>query len=202
MRELDLAGRLGSYGYDPTLPVYAAWKLSGDHLAVVFVQPRGTESRVIGSQRWKFKAIHDALNEIRRKYPWGYQFRNVTTSEDARGAFDDAAFPCEVVEAKDVHTGIDLVRRLLPVLYIDTVSRPFIPVESTNNEELIESLTGYRTDPLPRHTDVFKASPTPTWEAELADALCVWSIFRAEDRIAGVSWGPRANFREYDRHVI
>lgn len=208
MQRMQEQQRLTAVPYDPSLPVYAIWDIGwADHLACVFVQPKGTEDRFVGSRSWRFTTISDALNDIRNSFPWAGRIHTHAVPWDAtRGSpetgntvaevFENLGEGCEVVARVSVHEGIELTRRLLATALIDTESRPWAP--DGNNLLLVESLTGYRAEAA-KQPDVFQKTPLHSWESHLSDAVRYYAVFKEMGGVQARHWGPRPDYSAADR---
>lgn len=194
--EMEAQDRLGVAFYDPSLPLYAAWKVAADTIACILVQIKGTESRIVASKDWKFTTVHDALADLREKVPFAKHVRKCVLTNSSERPFELAGYEWEHVSAPELNDGIEVVRRLLPSLRIDTEKRDFEP--DGNNARLVDSLRGFRTTETKNET--FKKTPVDSWEVVFAEAVQTWAVFCEEGGASG--WGRAPSYEQHDRGVI
>jgi hypothetical protein len=212
MQKLIAQGRLTTLAFDPKYPVYAVWDLGWvDHLSAIYIQPHGNESRIIGSRAWRLTTIPDAIADERKTFPWEVDTdvlpwdaakSSLETGATWQQVFEDQHRRTELAPKLSPHEGIAQVQLLLPTCSIDTAPRPWAP--EGNNQLLIESLTGYRTEIRKGSgaPGVFQLSPSHTWESHFADALRYYAVFRASGGLTLGEWGPAPNWSLTDRAVI
>lgn len=213
LERMKMEGRMTAVEHDPRYPVYASWDLGWvDHMTAVFVQPVGNRSNIVGSRSWRMTTIPDALDDIRRTYPWevdthvlpwdadGGKGRDLNTGTTWRQSFEDRRTRTDMAPKTGKQEGIDAVRLWLPTVWIDIERRPF--ASDGNNLLLIESLTGYRTELAKGKPGVFQLTPAHTWESHLADAARYYAVWRASGGLENEEWGRAPDYAEHDRAVI
>ena len=209
MQKLVAQGRLTNVAWDPRWPVYAVWDLGWvDHLSAIYIQPHGNESRIIGSRSWRLTTIPDAIADERKVFPWDVDTdvlpwdaakSSLETGATWQQVFEDQRRRTELAPKLGVHEGIQQVQLLLPTCVIDVEPRPWAP--DGNNQLLVESLTGYRTEIRKGSgtPGVFQLSPAHTWESHLADALRYYAVFRSAGGLTLSEWGPAPSTDAIDR---
>jgi len=196
MQWLSSEGRIGATGYEPALPLFAAWHVSADALACILTQTRGTESRIVASRAWRQHSIADALEDLRESIPFARHIRKCITKESVH-AFELAGYEVESAPKHKAHDAVEIVRRFLPSTRIDNDVRAFAP--GGNNRELLDSLNGCGQK-LTRADELERAGVK--WEEFLADAVHTWAAHVNDNEGASASWGAAPNYRTTDRAVI
>jgi len=180
-------------GYEPLRPVVAAWSLEfAEATAAVFAQLVGNQVRIIGSRSWDFAPLSDCFADVRASMPWKVCDVNVLPPETS-GAwaeiFAEAELWTEYAPEMSQVATVTITRELFPLLQIDQAARPWEP--EGNNVKLIESLNGYRAEPMRKSPDTFSLRPSHSWEVYLARALELLALWR--------HWGGQV-YRELERH--
>ena len=208
MFELNESNRRGAFGYDPTLPLYAAFDRStASVLACVLVQPDGNMHNVIASKIWDNMTVNDSFAELREIFPFARKIEKAIMPPTAN--IEDMTAPgveFETAPNEPLLEGIDIVRNYLPLTRIDVQIHPW--AEEGNNIELISSLQGYRAEIDNAHTQMLKAIPEFVPEIYLASAFLNYCLFvhqggiqsgwsddmdyTLHDRAAGIAQGPQA----------
>ena len=71
MFDLNASKRRGAFGFDPKLPLYAAFDLSTARiLACVLVQPDGNMNNIVGSRLFTNMTVQDCFAELREIFPF------------------------------------------------------------------------------------------------------------------------------------
>lgn len=196
------AGRLGAYGYDASLPVFAAWSLEyGDQYTVAFFQERGNESRLVGSKSYQFEALSEVVQRVRHEFPWRYIARHIvptgTPAEDLE-IFENHG---QIVElAPDLDKYHSVTRERLSTIYIDNAPRVWTG-EQDNNELLVDALNGYRFVEA-KGGQSFTNNPVNSWEKHYARALEVYAGYRYSEPAEAGGWFPPPSRVNHDRAVI
>lgn len=196
LAEMESQARLCVSPFDPALPLFSAWHVAADVLACILVQTRGTESRIVGSREWKFTTVHDALADLHETIPFTKRMRTCVISKASEKPFELAGYEYARITPPEFNDGVEVVRRLLPTLRIDTDKREF--ELDGNNMRLVDSLRGFRTNEAKNET--FQKKPAQTWEASLAEAVQTWAVFVEDGGTAG--WGRAPSYKQQDRAVI
>lgn len=202
VEKLISAKRLGSFGYDSSLPVMASWSLEFDaQYTVVFWQTVGSESRIVGSKSYPFEALSDCIDHVSNAFPWRYISRHIVgpkTSSDVVNIFENRR--CLVDQAPDAEKEIPITRDYLASTYIDNKPRDWC-IEDENNERLIDALNGYRFTPH-KSGQSFSNIPIASWERYYARAVEVFAAHR-QDHTAGFDgWHQAPDYAAQDARVI
>ena len=195
--------RIGTFAYDAGLPVTASWSLEfDDQYTVAFIQGRGNESRIVGSESIQFASLSESFDKIDGAYPWRRVSRHIVppgTSSDVLELFENRG---ELVEpAPDLPAVKLLTRERLGLTMIDNDVRPWTDGEP-NNELLVDALNGYHY--AKTNTGAFSPAPANTWEKHYARALEVYALWRQyePDTDNRGGWYPPPDMTERDRAVI
>ena len=218
MAELTASKRRGAFGYDPTLPLYAAFDRStASVLSCVLVQPDSNMHNIVGSQTFENMTVQDSFAEMRELFPFAKKISKAIMPPSSN--IDHLAVPgveFELCPNEPLIEGIDIVRHYLPLTRIDVQVHPW--AEEGNNIDLINSLQGYRAEAATRTEDIFKRLPEFVPEIFLANAFlhyCCFSFFGGtddewtsepdytlSDRAAGVQQGQQqTHSRGYKRQL-
>jgi len=196
------SNRVGSYGYDSSLPVYASWSLQwDDQYTVAFFQARGNEVRIIGSQSYPFEALSDCIQHATTAFPWRYIARHILppkTPGEVIEKFED--FSATVENAPEIDRVHHVTREQLSTVYIDNAPRAFCD-EQENNENLIDALNGYRFSEA-KGGQSYTASPVNSWEKHYARCVEIFSTWRDDASLTSGGWHPAASTEIQDRAVI
>ncbi len=217
MHELNASKRRGAFGYDPKLPLYAAFDRStASVLACVMVQPDGNMHNIVGSRCFDNMTVQECFAELREIFPFAKKISKAIMPHGAN--IEDisvAGVEFELAPNEPLIEGIDIVRNYLPLTRIDVQLQPW--AEEGNNIDLINSLQGYRAEADPHNTEMFKKLPEFVPEIFLANAFLNYCLFSRRggttddwsraldytlhDRAAGIQQGPQiAASRGYKRH--
>jgi len=168
--EIEEAGQITSVPYNPSFPVVVAWDLGfGDSTVLWFLQIVGKEPRLIDCYANNMEGLDHYVKVIKEK-PYNYEaqvlphdaghnsLRTGTTLAkqlETMGLKDLIILPVDSVE-----TGIQLVRQLIPQLWIDEVKC----------EKGISALRKYQYE-FDEDRKVFKNKPLHNWCSDYADSL-------------------------------
>lgn len=202
LEQLIQAGRLGTFGYDASLPVFAAWSLEwADQYTVAFFQERGNESRLVGSRSYQFAALSEVVQRVRHEFPWRYIARHIvpqSTSAEDLEVFENHG---QVVElAPDLDKYHSVTRERMSTLFIDNAPRAWTQ-EADNNERLVDALNGYRFTEA-KGGQSFTNTAVNSWEKHYARTVEVYSGFRYSEPAEAGGWYPRPDYSAQDRAAI
>jgi len=200
MRDMVAGKRITRVAHEPTLPVVATFDLGiggEDHAAVIYIQELGTEVRIVDSDSYQGTSIPDICREIRGKpfhvehlyLPHDARHKGQNTGKSRQETYEKLLnVKSTLVESPpgSVNDGIEAVRNMLPNVWIN----------EPENFNLIESLTGYRTEESSQ-PGVFRLTPLHSWESHLCDALRIY----AYGRRLRISKRKRANYSHLDKAV-
>ena len=193
--------RVGTVAHDPGLPVIASWSLEfDDQYTVVFIQQRGNESRVIGSESIQFASVSEALDKIEGAYPWRKVGRHIVppkTSSEVIELFDRRVIQVERAPALPAITA--LTRERLGLTRIDNQVRPWTDGEP-NNDLLVDALNGYH---YPKTREgAYSSKPANTWEKHYTRALEVFALAQHHEPESAGGWHPPPDMTQRDQAVI
>jgi len=186
LADIEAQGRVASVRYDPELPVIAALDLGhNDLMPVIWMQPAGTEKRIIGCRAYQFTSIPDMVRSW-RDLPWPTDrvvlphdagVREIGSGKTRTEVF--IALGCDPVIAprQSVMEGIEAVRRLLRHAVFD----------AQETVTLREALSSYRSE-YDEVRGVHRVTPVHDWSSHYADAMRYLATGEPQD--AG-HWGPR-----------
>jgi len=218
MFDLNASKRRGAFGFNPRLPLYAAFDRStASILACVMVQPDGNMHNIVGSRTFENMTVQESFAELRELYPFAGKISKAIMPPGAN--LDHIAVPgveFELSPTEPLVEGIDIVRNHIPLTRIDVQIQPW--AEEGNNIDLINSLQGYRAEADPKNLEMFKRLPEFVPEIYLANAFLHYCLFAnrggtdaewssdidytLNDRGAGVQQGQRmTTSRGYKRHA-
>jgi phage terminase large subunit len=177
MFELNASKRRGAFGYNPRLPLYAAFDRSTPSmLACVLVQPEGNMHNVIGSRVFDNMTVQESFSELSDLYPFTKKISKAIMPPGAN--LENIAVPgvsFEIAPTEPLLEGIDIVRNSIPMTRIDVQIQPW--AEEGNNIDFINSLQGYRAETDPKNKDMFKKLPEFVPEIYLANAFLNYCVF-------------------------
>jgi len=201
MSALVESSRLQPVGYDPALPVVAAWSNQPSQHTVAFFQHRGNEVRVIGSKSFQFASLADAIQNSRESFPWRYVARDIVAADAAQEIHTTFEQFSSVVEtAGDFENPFEATRDLIGRLYIDNSVRPFTD-EDENNARLVDALNGYRFKEASAGQS-FSANPIQSWESHYAHAVENFAKYENDQPLAGDGWHPAPSTEQFDRAIV
>ena len=197
MAELQASKRRGAFGYDPTLPLYAAFgRQTASVLACVLVQPDGNMHNIVGSKTFENMTIPDSLAEIREIFPFG---KKIMTAIMPPGDGVYANLPgvdFEVAPNESLIESIDIVRNYLALTRIDVQIQPW--AEEGNNIDFINAMQGFRAETDPHNEEMFKRLPEFVPEIHLANAFMNYCVF-CEYAGTAEDWSPDLDYTLQDR---
>ncbi len=198
MHELNESKRRGAFGYDPTLPLYAAFDRStASILACALVQPDGNMHNVVGSREFENMTVQEAFAEIREIFPFGSKVSTAIMPESAN--IDNISVPgveFELCPAEPLIETIDIVRSYLPLTRIDVQLQSW--AEEGNNIGFINSLQGHRAQEAPRNIGMLKNLPEFVPEIFLSNAFANYCVF---SQMGGTDddWSAPLDYTLHDR---
>jgi phage terminase large subunit len=197
MNRLQAEGRYTSLSFDPSLPVMTAWDLGwADATAVWHIQRRGNQLHVIGYEEFSLTKLPDIIAALKAK-PWAANYSehfgphdlNVTEYGSGNSRWqiaDRLGFTFEVTPNWSKEDGIESVRSLLPMLWINT---------ENGGGRALEVLVNYRFEFDADHR-AFKVKPLHDWTSHGADALRMFAVAHDAARFgSGTSGNSRRRGR-------
>ena len=177
MFDLTESRRRGAFGFDPSLPLYAAFDRStASVLACVLVQPDGNMHNIVASRTFENMTVQECFAELRELMPFA---KNISKAIMPPGAninnVSVAGVEFELAPSEPLIEGIDIVRNYLPLTRIDVQIQPW--ADEGNNIDFISSLQGYRAEVDPNHVEMFKRLPEFVPEVFLANAFLNYCTF-------------------------
>ncbi len=187
--------------YNPRYEVIAAWQVEflPVNCSVIFVQPRGDEVHIIGSESFMFEQLSTAVSDVQNKLPWQASKHLVPYDDESFwvGAFRDLGLhhAAQVVERPLAITTV-ITQALLGRCWIDTEVRLW--AEEGNNQLLIDSLNSYSV--RERNEEEFTTIPLE-WQYQqyLVRALERYAVW---DRRKSRLQSRRPNYKQHDLAVI
>lgn len=191
--------RIGKVPWDPHLPVNTQWDLGiGDSCAIIFTQSYGMEERVIDYYEQSGEGLpHYAKYLGEKPYvygqhnaPWDIDVRELGTGKTRLEVARGLGIRFNVGKQIGVDDGIENVRGLLPLVWID----------EEKCERLLEALRQYQKE-WDEKNKIYKNKPLHNWTSHGADAMRTW----ANSRRRKSKWGKEAPQdradSEYDVHA-
>lgn len=196
------AGRMGTFGYDASLPVFAAWSLEwAEQYTVTFLQHRGNETRVIGSKSFPFESVSEVVDQARHAFPWRYIARHIVPNKTPGEILEVFENHNQVVErAPDLADYYSVTRETLSTTYVDTAPRPW-QAEEPNNELFVDALNGYRFSEA-KGGQSFTNNPVNSWHKHFARTLEIYSAFRNSEPADLGGWHSAPTYELQDRAAI
>ena len=177
LNELEAAGHMGSFPYDPDYPVITGWDLGwSDDTSVWFAQRSARDIKIIDFFSVSGWAIEDIVSELRSK-PYAYgdfylphdaKAKSLQTGKSIREQLWGHGIQSTIVPNLSVQDGIQAVRKTLPSVYFNTDN------EAVRKEGLAALKTYQRQFDDKRQ--VFKQSPLHDWSSNPADAFRYLSL--------------------------
>ncbi len=198
MFELNASKRRGAFGFDPKLPLYAAFDRStASVLACVLVQPDGNMHNIVGSKTFDNMTVQESFSELREIFPFASKVSKAIMPPGANiEHIAVAGVQFELSPDEPLIEGIDIVRNYLPLTRIDVQIQPW--AEEGNNIDFINSLQGYRAAGATKDDAMFTRLPEFVPEIFLANAFFNYCVFAhrggTEDE-----WSPAIDYTLQDR---
>lgn len=198
MYALNESKRRGAFGYDPQLPLYAAFDRSTSSvLACVLVQPVGNMHNIVASKTWENMTIQNSFSDLREMLPFGNKISKAIMPPGANiDHFKVQGVEFYPAPDQPLIDGIDIVRHYLPLTRVDVQIQAW--AEEGNNIELLNSLQGYRAQPDANHVDMFTQRPAFVPEIWLANAFLNYCVF-ADSGGVNEDWSSKPDYTLQDR---
>ena len=198
MTELNDSTRRGAFGYDPSLPLFAAFdRATASVLGCVLVQPSGNMHNIVASQTWENTTVGEAFIWLKNFLPFGKNIQKAIMPPTANlDNFKVSGVEFEAAPNQPLIEAIDTVRRYLPLTRIDVQIQKW--AEEGNNIELLNSLQGYRADDDPKAPGMYKLTPAFVPEIYLTKAFMNYCLFADSGGIDD-EWGPAPDYALQDR---
>lgn len=128
LNQMELEERIGNVPYDHAVPVYTHWDLGvGDATAIVFWQLVGKEVRIIDYYENQGEGLHHYYKVLQDKpYIYGDHFaphdveaRSLQTGMSLKQMASKLGLKFRVVKRSPIEAGIEAVRGMLPLTWID-----------------------------------------------------------------------------------
>lgn len=188
MKNMEEAGRICNVAHDPHLPVFTGWDLGlDDATAIVFVQQAGREFHIIDYYEnhdqpishyatiLKQKAVENGYLYSEHYLPHDVRARELQTGKSREEALHQLGVHCYVGAKTPVADGIETVRRMLPMTWID----------ATKCERLVEALKVYQRE-WDERNKVFRQKPKHNWASHGADCLRTFADNHVEEQFRQV----------------
>lgn len=177
MNEMEKDGRITSVPYNPAFEVHTIWDIGGDGTSIWFFQQVGREPRLIDIYEATGSQLSDEVKMLKEK-PYNYGTHilphdaghaSVRTGMTMEQQLKDMGLKnIEVLPRDDIDPGIQLVKQLLPQLFID----------ATKCKGGIEALRNYQRK-WNDERKVFSETPMHNWASHTADALRYLAVWLA-----------------------
>lgn len=172
LNELEAAGHMGLFQWDPTLPVITAWDIGyTDDTSIWFAQIHGNAIHVIDFWTGSQYSVDEVLEELQTrpytyapfKLPHDAKNKSFQTGKSTRELMWAAGCKTEQVPELSIQDGITAVRATLPKIFFNT-----------GNEELrrygLPALIMYQRE-YDETKRVYKQKPKHDWASNPADAF-------------------------------
>ncbi len=198
MADLNNSTRRGAFGYDPSLPLFAAFDRStASVLACVLVQPSGNMHNIVASKTWENVTVGEACIWLKNFLPFGGKITKAIMPATANlDNFKIMGVEFEAAPNQPLLEGIDTVRRYLPLTRVDVQIQQW--AEEGNNIDFLNSLMGYRADDDPKSPGMYKLTPAFVPEIHLANAFMNYCLF-ADAGGVDDDWSATPDYTLQDR---
>ena len=198
MADLNNSKRRGAFGYDPSLPLFAAFdRATASVLSCVLVQPSGNMHNIVASKTWENTTVGEAFAWLRNFLPFGGKITKAIMPPTANLTnFNVLGVEFEAAPDQPLLEGIDAVRRYLPLTRVDVQIQTW--AEEGNNIDLLNALQGYRADDDPKSPGMYKLTPAFVPEIYLANAFMNYCLF-ADAGGADDDWSKTPDYTLQDR---
>lgn len=218
MRRAREEGRIGDFPWNPNERVFCVFDIGYSDLCVAgFFQALEPNKTVwIGSKAWQFTPPAEIMQDIKRTFPWGSHISTVILPHDANrpgptgdtwvSTVDKHRLALDEVTVLrkgqgTLHAEIAHVQQSLATCYFDNAPRPWLKQGEHNNDTLIESLTAYRTEQLPKRPGVYSRNPLHDSSSHWADMVRYGLVYRHGDYGLG-GWGKAPDWSAHDRMQV
>ena len=199
MTEMDAQKRIGPVPYTPSAPVFTVWDLGiSDSTAIGFFQVIGKEPRIIDYCEESGAGLDYFVGQIReRKYnysahvlPHDAGHRSLRTGTTLAQQLAGMGLGTEgrdliILPRDDIDPGIELVKQLLPQLWIDAVKC----------SGLIEALKNYQRK-WDDERKVFSPRPLHDWSSNGADMMRYAAVYIAMENPGAVRGSAPAMYQQ------
>jgi hypothetical protein len=167
--KMRLKGQIGTVAWEPYHKVHTFWDLGiKDPTCIIFAQVIGQTIRIIDYYEQSDRGMDHFANVVLGKpYVYGKHFppHDIMARESARGLskrelYKELGILFSDPISVDIEDGIELVRRMLPKVWIDEKSC----------KQFIKALENYREEWDDRRK-VYKGRPLHDWSSHAADAM-------------------------------
>lgn len=177
INEADADGRITKVPYNPSFEVNTAWDIGGDGTGIWFFQRVGREPRLIDHYGVTGSQLQDEVAMLKAKrYNYGTHVLphdaghdSVRTGMTMKAQLEGMGLAnCEVLPRDDIDPGIQLVRQLIPQLWMD----------AEKCAEGIDALRNYQRKWNKDHR-VFSVKPLHNWASHSSDSLRYLAVWLA-----------------------
>lgn len=195
-KELSIArseGRIGTFPYDPALPVYTWWDLGvSDPTTILFFQTNGHQWRLIDCYSDNKENLEFYIKYV-RNLPYNYDKHfaphdievkdfSATNNKSRWEIAQQLGITFEIVPKLGIDDGISATRMKFAMLYINQDKcQPFIDAIAQYRREWNDKMGTYKSQPL------------HDWTSHFADAFRYWGV---SDARGGVDAGLMMRVQE------
>lgn len=173
INEMDKAGRIIDFDYDPSCPVGTAWDLGiSDTTAIWLYQKVGREVRILDYIENSGVGLEWYVKELQLKGyildPWGNALphdgaaRELGTGKTRQEQLEELGIRCHIVPRQTVADGIHAVRMLL--------QNPYTFINKTKCARGLEALRNYQRQ-YDKKKGMFLEKPLHNWASNGSDAF-------------------------------
>lgn len=176
MLRMDKEGRIRDVSWDPRLPVHTGWDLGmDDATSITFFQELPTEVRIIDYYEATGEGLTHYAKELdKRPYKYGTHYgphdlavRELGTGKSRIEVARSLGIRFRLVRRLEIEDGIQAVRDLLPLCYID----------QTKCKRLVDALMQYQKEFDPDRK-VFSSRPLHNWTSHPCDSMRTVAVGR------------------------
>lgn len=173
INDMDKAGRIMDFDYDPNYPVRTAWDLGiSDTTAIWMYQIVGREIRILDYIENKGVGLEWYVTEINSKGyildPWGCALphdgaaRELGTGKTRQEQLETLGLRSHIIPRQSIMDGIEAVRMLL--------KKPTVFIHKTNCDRGLNALRNYQRQ-YDKRKGLFLDKPLHNWASNGADAF-------------------------------
>jgi phage terminase large subunit len=171
LNKLEAQGHMGSFPYDPELPVLTAWDIGHtDDTSIWFFQTNGKEFKQIDFFTASGYSVDSIVSMLREKgYPIGTCYlphdaknKSFQTGKSTLELLVEAGLSVRIVAKLSVQDGIQAVRKTLPNVYFN--------IDNEDVRNGLDALRMYQREWDDKNKR-FKESPKHDWSSNPADAF-------------------------------
>lgn len=178
VEEMKAQGRVTTVPYNPAFPVHTVWDLGySDTCSIIFGQIIGKEPRAIDYYENNLEAIGHYVQVVKDK-PYSYEahvlphdagHQSLRTGTTLKKQVEDLGLKnVEVLPVDAIAPGIELMRSLIPQLWVDSVKCA----------QLIKAWLKYQYE-YDDEKGIFKKNPLHNWASHPSDAGRYWATYLA-----------------------